>query len=374
MDGVRFRPAAVRCSGAQRLRRCTPRCASEARPTPPSRGPQRRASRVVSAPPRAETTLPKRKESARRDGQQPGGAAPAADVVDSGVRVNKAFRAFASRREADRFVEEGRVTVNGMRAQSGQLLRPGDDVRLDGVSVQWEALQVDLAAASPQQQHTRRLPLEESFLYVKYHKPRGVTCTMDEATPGSLAKVLAPQLPVRVFSVGRLDKDSTGLLLLTSDGRVPNAVLRSANGHEKVYRVRTGARVSDADVRQLAAGVVITTVAQRDGNRAAPLTAPTKPCAVERGGPANWLQFTLKEGRNRQIRKMLGALGYDVLILHRVRFLGIELGALRPGEWAELTEREMKDIRSAVRGADQSWQQARGRAGNPDATEQSAAE
>lgn len=247
------------------------------------------------------------------------------------------------------------------------MVRPGDVVSLDGRVVDWETLQVDLlpdpAAASDDRSSPASpdapLPLEGSFLYLKYHKPRGVVCTMDERVRSSLASqpVATAQLPARVFSVGRLDKESSGLLLLTSDGRVPNAVLRSANGHEKEYLVRPHARVTDAHLRQLASGVVITTVAQRDGNRAKPLTAPTAPCQVVRAGQGQeLLLFTLREGRNRQIRKMLGALGYDVLDLHRTRFLSVQLGGLAPGRWAPLSGAEMADLRTAVRSAEQ-WQQ-----------------
>jgi len=285
-----------------------------------------------------------------------------------GVRVNKCFRATASRREADRLVASWRVTVNGVRATAGQLVRPGDKVKLDSKLVRWESLQVDLLdderAASPTlpssapppsgrrtgQASSVPLPLEASFTYLKYHKPAGVVCSMASDADALSAQPVARACRQRLFTVGRLDKESTGLLLLTSDGRVPNAVLRPAHGHEKAYRVVTDVRVSDADVARLAAGVVITTVAQRDGNRAVPLTAPTKPCVVSREADRSLL-FTLQEGRNRQLRRMLGALGYSVVSLHRTRFLSISLGSLAPGCWELLSEAEMRDVRAAVRQA-----------------------
>lgn len=283
--------------------------------------------------------------------------------------MNKCFRATASRREADRLVESGRVTVNGVRATAGQLVRPGDKVKLDSKLVHWESLQVDLldderaaAASGPTlpcsapsgrragQASSVPLPLEASFTYLKYHKPAGVVCSMASDADALSAQPVARACRQRLFTVGRLDKESTGLLLLTSDGRVPNAVLRPAHGHEKAYRVVTDVRVSDADVARLAAGVVITTVAQRDGNRAVPLTAPTKPCVVSREAGRSLL-FTLQEGRNRQLRRMLGALGYSVVSLHRTRFLSISLGSLAAGCWAPLSEAEMRDVRAAVRQA-----------------------
>jgi 23S rRNA pseudouridine2604 synthase len=303
------------------------------------------------------------------------------------VRVNKCFRAFASRREADRFVEEGRVRVNGVIATTGDRVCPGDVVELDGRPVAWEELQAELlplpppggaaalggsagvalaaaggaargAAAASAAGDAAPLPLEERFLYLKYWKPRGVVCTSDTRVAGNLTDAVGADAADsagagRVFCVGRLDKDSTGLLLLTNDGRVPNAVLRASTKHAKVYRVTAHAHVSDAHIAELAAGVVITTTAQRDGGAARPLTARTRPCGVARDGRdgGRTLLFTLREGRNRQIRKMLAALGYDTLALQRLRFMGIDLSGLRPGEWRPLNEAEMGDVRRAVRAA-----------------------
>jgi 23S rRNA pseudouridine2604 synthase len=301
--------------------------------------------------------------------------------------VNKCFRAFASRREADRYVEEGRVRVNGSLAAPGDRVFPGDAVELDGRAVAWEELRAELlplappgaaaalggggdgdgdagdalaAASTPAVAagDALPLPLEERFLYLKYWKPRGVVCTSDTRVAGNLTDAVGAGAAGaggagRVFGVGRLDKDSTGLLLLTNDGRVPNAVLRASTQHAKVYRVTAHAAVSDEHVAELAAGVVITTTAQRDGGAARPLTARTRACSVARDGrdSGRTLLITLREGRNRQIRKMLAALGYDTLALQRLRFMGIDLGGLRPGEWRPLNEAEMGDVRRAVRAA-----------------------
>jgi hypothetical protein len=160
------------------------------------------------------------------------------------VRVNKCFRGFASRREADRFVEEGRVTVNGARAAPGQRVAPGDAVALDGRPVRWEALQAELAGgavgggavgggasagrgddsradgASGADPGAAPLPLEERFVYIKYWKPRGVVCTCDPGTRGNIVDTLRDPPDARLFPVGRLDKETTGAILLTSDGRV----------------------------------------------------------------------------------------------------------------------------------------------------------
>jgi pseudouridine synthase len=239
-------------------------------------------------------------------------------------------------------------------AQPGEQVSVGSRVTLDGHAVDWQALQAELLAedSSP----TFSLALEERFTYLAYHKPRGVTCTTDERIRGNLLDALrlgarrsSPQLPERLFSIGRLDKESTGLLLVTNDGRLPNALLRASAGKRKLYRVTADGPVSDGDVRRLAQGVVITTVAQRDGRAAPPLTAATLPCDVQRHGTdGRSLLIILKEGRNRQIRKMLEACGYETVDLHRLEFAGIGLGGLTPGSWRVLDEKEMALIRTAV--------------------------
>lgn len=294
------------------------------------------------------------------------------------VRINKCFREFVSRREADRFVEEGRVAVNGSTAVSGQRVQPGDIVTLDGKEIQWEILAAELATnsisriPSPRSssnssknippEHTidinddgsEKLPLEDRFCYIKYWKPRGVVCTCDRSIRGNILDALsdAPR-GIRLFTVGRLDKDSTGLILLTSDGRLPNASLRSREGHPKVYCVTADRHIPDEDCQHLASGVVITTVAQRDRGVAKELTAPTLPCRLKRDGDGGRrLLIELREGRNRQIRRMLDALGYETLELHRLSFMGIGLGGLWEGEWKALDEGEMRLLRKAVRAAE----------------------
>ena len=275
---------------------------------------------------------------------------------DGSIRVNKCFVDFASRREADRLLRDGRVAVNGIVVTVGARARPGDVVQLDGRVVAWEAAQTGGAAAlaSSGEAEDAALPGEGRFSYLKYWKPRGVVCTCDAAVPGNLLAALGGAAQGRrLYSVGRLDKDSTGLLLLTNDGRVPNAVLRAATRHSKTYTVRAHMPPSREQIARLAAGVVITTVAQRDGV-AKPLTARTRPCEVTRdygqhGGCS--LLFTLQEGRNRQIRRMLDAVGLNTISLHRTRFMSIGLEGLQPGQTAPLSDAEMRDIRIAVRAA-----------------------
>ncbi|KAL4532347.1 hypothetical protein Ndes2437B_g02755 [Nannochloris sp. 'desiccata'] len=329
------------------------------------------------------------------------------------VRINKCFREFASRREADRYVEDGRVMVNGVVAVSGQRVQPGDRITLDGREVQWEMLAAELATTttattdavsgssnnsvvSPangsssggrdttngitnpaagdneyEDDGSGRLPLEDRFYYIKYWKPRGVICTCDRSIRGNILDALPRPPPgVRLFTVGRLDKDSTGLILLTSDGRLPNASLRSKEGHPKIYRVTADRPIPDQDCQKLASGVVITTVAQRDRGVAKELTAPTLPCRLKRDGEGGRrLLIELREGRNRQIRRMLHALGYDTMELHRVSFMGIGLDGMWEGEWKPLNEQEMTVLRKAVRAAERTSNTAMSVAGEAEQQE-----
>lgn len=259
------------------------------------------------------------------------------------VRLNKCLG--LSRRAADTAIEEGRVTVNGVLSKPGCKVKAGDKVRLDGQLLRWES------SARAKQTEAAIVLEERRFVYLKYWKPVGVTSTSDPKDSSNIISAGGFQLfPQRLFTVGRLDKDSTGLILLTSDGRVNNALLSPLTKREKVYEVVLNRAPTDAQVRQLAQGVLITTTAQRDG-RSRELTRPTQPCKVTRVGAADSakLQFTLTEGRNRQIRKMAEAVGLEVVALHRTSFAGIGLKGLSSNNWAELTEKEMEVIQSAIK-------------------------
>lgn len=262
--------------------------------------------------------------------------------AELGVRVNKCLRATHSRRQADQLIASGRVLVDGAVAQPGDRLFGGERVELDGEPVAWERL--NLSADGPDGGAQRASP----FVYLKYWKEEGVECTTNRAVRGNIIQRLGhvPGVDDRLVPVGRLDMPSTGLILLTSDGAIVNRLLRSNAQKEKEYLVSTDRRATDAHVARLAAGVTITTVAQRDGVSRS-LTAPTRPCVVERApslGP-NALRFVLTEGRNRQIRRMCSALGLEVQQLHRVGFAGLTLeGCVRPGTWAFLTDDELRRI------------------------------
>ena len=255
------------------------------------------------------------------------------------MRVNKCFKDFTSRRESDKLVEQGRVTVNGAVASAGARVFPGDVVRLDGDPIDWEAKNQNVAST-------------DAFRYVKYWKPRGITCTTDRRDRTNILD--AVRYPERVFPVGRLDKDSTGLILLTSDGRLPNAALRARARKEKKYVVRLDRPAREADLRTLREGVVISTPVRRDKVDRI-VTARTLPCDVRFAGngkdsrdAARDVAVTLREGRNRQIRRMFDAVGYVVRDLHRTEIMGIGLEGLTVGRWKECSPKEMELIRACL--------------------------
>jgi 23S rRNA pseudouridine2604 synthase len=194
-----------------------------------------------------------------------------------------------------------------------------------------------------------------SLEYVKYWKPKGVVCTTDQRIKGNIIDEITHRSGYRpnhrVYPVGRLDKDSSGLILLTSDGRLPNASLRREQKQPKVYQVTVDLPLEESNLELLRQGVVITTVAQRDGTAKA-LTAKTKPCLINQIGPTS-CNITLLEGRNRQIRKMMEAVGYTVLDLHRIEFGEIKLTSLkREGDWERLNGKEMAWIDTLLQNAE----------------------
>jgi pseudouridine synthase len=284
-----------------------------------------------------------------------------------GLRLNKALPNH-SRREADRMITAGRITVNGVRATPGTRVSSHDKINLDGATVAGAtdhiARELGSSNDGPIAMNDGPIALHtELFTYLKYYKPAGVTTTVEKSDRSNMIDMAGlGGLQKRVFPVGRLDKDSTGLLLVTADGRVPNAMLRSERGFEKSYTVTTTRRVSDAGVATLRAGVKITTPTQRDNNKSSSassqktswVTAVTKPCQVTRvgGQDSRKLRFVLREGRNRQIRRMLEeALSHEVVGLHRDSFGDITLKGLREGDWCECSKAERAVILGALQDA-----------------------
>jgi 23S rRNA pseudouridine2604 synthase len=176
------------------------------------------------------------------------------------------------------------------------------------------------------------IPWGTASLYIKYYKPVGVTTTSESHVPRNIIAEIGH--PERIFPIGRLDKDSSGLILLTNDGDIVNEILRTEHGHEREYEVSVDHPFDQTFIDRMARGVVI-------------LERPTKLCQIERLGLARF-RIILTEGRNRQIRRMCQALGYRVTQLHRVRIMNITIKGLEEGEWKELTEKEQSGLLRAV--------------------------
>ena len=234
------------------------------------------------------------------------------DDRQPGVRLNKymADSGYCSRREADRLIAEGRVRLDGRVGALGDRVLPGMAVTVDGHALDGAGEKV----------------------YLLLNKPRGIVCTADPREPMNVVDYVG--YPTRVFPVGRLDKDSEGLLLLTSDGEIVNRVLRAAGGHEKEYEVTIDQPVTAEFAQRMMAGVPI-------------LDTVTLPCKVRRTGERSF-NIVIVQGLNRQIRRMCEALGANVTHLRRVRIMNLRLGRLKPGQWRELTEDELKGLMDAL--------------------------
>jgi len=228
-----------------------------------------------------------------------------------GMRLNQfiASCGVCSRREADRMIEAGKVFVDHRQAVPGMRVSGAEEITVSG----------------------KRLIGAQTKTVVAFYKPYGVTCTQkDPHAEKTLYDVFS--YPVRLTYAGRLDKDSEGLLLMTNDGALIDAMMRGANGHEKEYIIRVKSRISDADIERF-----------RKGIRLTELDVTTRPCKVERLGDFTF-RIILTQGLNRQIRRMCKAVGNEVKKLKRVRVLNIELGAMKPGEMREITGSEFEEL------------------------------
>jgi len=216
-----------------------------------------------------------------------------------------------SRREADTLIEEGRVTINGVPAGLGAQVADGDEVKVDG----------DIVGRA------RKL---DRPVYIALNKPIGITCTTERHVEGNIIDFV--DHPERIFPIGRLDKESEGLILLTNDGDIVNEVLRSEHNHEKEYVVAVDRPLAADFVERMSSGIRL----QPEGM--------TKRCKVRVLGP-KMFAIILTQGLNRQIRRMCEALGYEVVALQRVRFMNVLLGTLAVGRWRNLTPQELEGLR-----------------------------
>jgi len=223
-------------------------------------------------------------------------------------RLNKFISetGFCSRREADRLIEQGRVSINGNLPEMGAKVHPDDDVLVDGKPLR--------AKAKP--------------IYIALNKPTGITCTTERDVEGNIVDFIG--LKQRIFPIGRLDKPSDGLIFLTNDGDIVNKILRAGNNHEKEYVVRVDKPVSKQFIDKMASGVEI-------------LDTVTLPCKVTQETRYSF-RITLTQGLNRQIRRMCEALGYEVFKLRRVRIMNITIDGIPNGKWRYLTDSEVAEI------------------------------
>lgn len=244
----------------------------------------------------------------------------------NGIRLNKYLSeaGISSRREADRLIEAGKVRVNGLSAVPGQRVLPGQSVTVNGRPVPTTAKKEAGHKAEP--------------VLLAVHKPRGVVCTTSD-------KDRAPNIvdlvhyPVRIYPIGRLDKESEGLILMTNQGELVNQIMRGGNAHEKEYLVKVNRPVTDDFIRKMRKGVTLSE-----------LNVTTKPCFAEKAGEKTF-RIVLKQGLNRQIRRMCSHLGFEVRMLKRVRIMNIELGDLKPGAYRVLSKREYHQMKESLKGS-----------------------
>ncbi|HMT27734.1 MAG TPA: 23S rRNA pseudouridine(2604) synthase RluF [Bacteroidia bacterium] len=226
------------------------------------------------------------------------------------IRLNKfiAESGICSRREADRHIEKGVVTINGRKAKIGDQVMPGDKVIVNGMHLE---------------------PREaEDKIYLAFNKPAGITSTTEESTRDNIVNYVNHSS--RVFPIGRLDKDSQGLIFLTNDGDIVNKILRAENAHEKEYLVTVHKPITEQFIASMAGGVPI-------------LGVMTRKCKIQQESPFVF-RITLIQGLNRQIRRMCEHFGYEVTKLERIRIMNVGLKGLPLGEWRDLTPEELTGI------------------------------
>ncbi len=231
-----------------------------------------------------------------------------------GISLNKYISdsGFCSRREADKYIEECRVTINGKDAGKGNRVQPGDVVRVDGELVKRNT---------------------NSLVYIMFNKPKGITCTTDRKDKTNIIDFIGHK--ARIFPVGRLDKLSDGLIFLTNDGDIVNRILRAGNKHEKEYIVNVDKDITREFIDKMRKGVRIP-------------GAVTKPCFVKQETPRRF-RIILTQGLNRQIRRMCEALGYRVTALTRIRIMDFTLKGIAPGKWRAFTPAEIEHLKILIK-------------------------
>ena len=218
-----------------------------------------------------------------------------------------------SRREADKLIEQNRVEINGELARLGVRVETGDQVRVDG----------------------KLLEQKVNDVYIAFNKPVGITCTTERHIEGNIIDFI--NYPERIFPIGRLDKDSEGLILLTNDGSIVNEILREENNHHKEYIVTVNKMITPEFIKEMSQGVKIFNPVKKS-------YTVTKKCKIEKIDH-NSFKITLSQGLNRQIRRMCSGLGYQVVKLKRIKIMDIRLEGIGIGKWRYLTQKELEKIR-----------------------------
>lgn len=234
---------------------------------------------------------------------------------EAGISLNKFISqtGYCSRREADKLIESGRVTLDGIVAKSGNRVLPGQSVLIDGESLQQS----------------------QKNIYIAFHKPVGISSTTDLKDKQNIIDFI--KHPLRIFPIGRLDKASEGLIFLTNDGDIVNKILRAGNRHEKEYIVTVNKPVTPDFIKRMSNGVKI-------------LDTVTQQCFVKQDSKLVF-RIILTQGLNRQIRRMCAALGYSVKKLIRVRIMGISLAGISSGQWRNFTSAEINAINQMLKGS-----------------------
>lgn len=253
------------------------------------------------------------------------------------TRINKYLSeaGYCSRREADKLIDQGRVTINGEVPEMGTKISPSDIVRVDGKPISKQ---------------------DEKHVYIAFNKPVGIVCTTDSGVEkDNIIDFI--NYPKRIFPIGRLDKGSEGLIFLTNDGDIVNKILRARNNHEKEYVVTVNKPISSTFIDRMGMGISI-------------LDTVTKKCEVEKLGNYDF-RIVLTQGLNRQIRRMCEALGYEVTSLKRVRIMNVLLD-VPVGEWRDITEEELKAINEMVSTSSKIYEESIPKKRNPKYDEEKA--
>lgn len=234
------------------------------------------------------------------------------------MRLNKFISStgFCSRRKADEFISAGKVTINGKVAELGQVATLDDEICVDGIPI----------------------TQNDKEVYIILNKPMGITCTTERHIEGNIIDFIGHE--ERIFPVGRLDKDSEGLIILTNDGDIVNKILREENNHKKDYIVTVNKTLSPSFLDNMTRGVKIYNPVKNE-------YTITKPCEIVKIN-SNTFRLTLSQGLNRQIRRMCTALGYRVIKLKRVKIMNLTLDGLKIGQWRNLTSTELKEIKGEL--------------------------